>query len=256
MDVSIQKEKQLKNKSIVFYVFYGIMELGENMFERFKLLVDDKFDEITKKTVLVIGLGGVGSYTVESLVRSGIQNIIIVDGDIIDISNLNRQLMTNYNNIGEFKTKVWYNRIKSINPSCEVTVINQFIDKHNIDELFKYHLDYVVDACDTVSTKVLIMEKCHQLGIKLVMCMGTGNKLDPSKLNLVDIHKTSYDPLAKVIRKKCRELGIKKQMVVCSTEKPIKDSITTIPSCSFVPATAGLLMTSYIINDIVGDLDV
>lgn len=231
-------------------------EGGDFMFDRFKLLIDDKFEDIVDKTVLVIGLGGVGSYTVESLVRSGIGHLIIVDGDTIDISNLNRQLMANINNIGEFKTKVWYNRIKSINPNCEVTVINKFIDKSNIEELFHYSIDYVVDACDTVTTKILIMEKCYKLGIKLVMCMGTGNKLDPTKLQLIDIHKTSYDPLAKVIRKKCRELGIKKQLVVCSTEKSIKNSIKTIPSCSFVPATAGLLITSYIINDIVGDISV
>ncbi len=223
------------------------------MFERFKLLVNDKFKEINNKTILIIGLGGVGSYTVESLVRSGIQNLILVDGDKIDITNLNRQLMSNHNNIGEFKTKVWYNRIKSINPSCNVTLITQFIDKNNIDVLFKNNIDYVVDACDTITTKILLIEKCQKLGIKLISSMGTGNKMDPSKLELIDIYKTNYDPLAKVIRKKCRELGIKKQMVVCSCEKPRIKNSKVIPSNSFVPATSGLLMTSYIINDIVGE---
>ena len=226
------------------------------MFERFKLLVNDKFVDIQNKTVLVVGLGGVGSYTTESLVRSGISNLIIVDGDRIDISNLNRQLMTNQENIGEYKTEVWYNRIKSINPNCNVTLITKFINKDNIDGLFNYDIDYVVDACDTVTTKLLLIEWCNREGIKLISCMGTGNKLNPSKLEIIDIYKTSYDPLAKIIRKKCRELGIKKQLVVCSTEKSHIDNSKVIPSNAFVPATAGLLMTSYIINDIVGDDDV
>lgn len=226
------------------------------MFERFKLLVNDKFNTIQNKTVLVIGLGGVGSFCVESLVRSGINNLILVDGDQIDITNLNRQLMSDHTNIGCFKTDVWKKRIKNLNPNCNVTLITKFIDKNNIDELFEYNIDYVVDACDTVSTKILLIEKCYNNKIKLISCMGTGNKMDPTKLKLVDINKTSYDPLAKIIRKKCRQLGIKKQMVVCSTEKSIKNNINVIPSNSFVPATAGLLMTSYIINDVVGDLHV
>ncbi len=226
------------------------------MFDRFKLLVNDKFEDIENATVLVIGLGGVGSYTVESLVRSGIGSLILVDGDKIDITNLNRQLMTNMDNVGLFKTDVWNDRIKSINPNCNVITITKFIDKDNILELFIYDIDYVVDACDTVSTKILLIEKCHELGIKLISSMGTGNKMDPSKLKLVDIYKTSYDPLAKVIRKKCREVGIKKQMVVCSEEKSRISNISVIPSNSFVPATSGLLMTSYIINDIVGDENV
>lgn len=223
------------------------------MFDRFELLVKDKFQDIQNKTILIIGLGGVGSYCLESLVRSGVNNLIIVDGDKIDISNLNRQLMSNQDNIGEFKTKVWYNRIKSINPSCNINLITKFIDASNINELFKFDIDYIVDACDTVTTKILLIEQCHKRNIKLISCMGTGNKMDPSKLKIIDIYKTSYDPLAKVIRKKCRELGINKQIVVCSEEKGIIDNITTIPSNSFVPATAGLLMTSYIINDIVGE---
>lgn len=223
------------------------------MFDRFKLLVNDKFDDIVNKTVLAIGLGGVGSYTVESLVRSGIGHLILVDGDKVDESNLNRQLMTNIDNIGKDKTEVWKKRIYKINPNCSVTTITKFINKDNIDELFQYDIDYVVDACDTVSTKILLIDYCHRLNIKIISCMGTGNKMDPSKLKIMDIYKTNYDPLAKVIRKKCRDLGIKKQMVVCSCEKGILDNIDIIPSNSFVPATAGLLMTSYIINDIVGD---
>lgn len=225
------------------------------MFERFELLVGDKINDIKSKKVLVIGVGGVGSYTVESLVRSGISNITIIDNDIIDITNLNRQLMTTLDNIGLSKVEVLEKRIKSINPDCIVNAINTFVDDSNIDSIITDY-DYVVDACDTVKTKLSIIRVCNKLGIKLISSMGTGNKMNPSLLQVTDIYKTSYDPLAKLIRSNCRKMGIKRLTVVCSKEIPIKKGIKTIPSNSFVPATAGLLITSYIINDIVGDLHV
>ena len=225
------------------------------MFERFELLVGDKINDIKSKKVLVIGVGGVGSYTVESLVRSSISNITIIDNDIIDITNLNRQLMTTLDNIGLSKVEVLEKRIKSINPDCIVTALNIFVDDSNIDSIITDY-DYVVDACDTVKTKLSIIRVCNKLGIKLISSMGTGNKMNPSLLQVTDIYKTSYDPLAKLIRSNCRKMGIKRLTVVCSKEISIKKGIKTIPSNSFVPATAGLLITSYIINDIVGDLHV
>ena len=225
------------------------------MFERFELLVGDKINDIKSKKVLIIGVGGVGSYTVESLVRSGISNITIIDNDIIDITNLNRQLMTTIDNIGLSKVEVLEKRIKSINPDCNVTALNIFVDDSNIDSIITDY-DYVVDACDTVKTKLSIIRVCNKLGIKLISSMGTGNKMNPSLLQVTDIYKTNYDPLAKLIRSNCRKMGIKRLTVVCSKEIPIKKGIKTIPSNSFVPATAGLLITSYIINDIVGDLHV
>ncbi len=225
------------------------------MFERFELLVGDKINDIKSKKVLVIGVGGVGSYTVESLVRSSISNITIIDNDIIDITNLNRQLMTTLDNIGLSKVEVLEKRIKSINPDCIVNAINTFVDDSNIDSIITDY-DYVVDACDTVKTKLSIIRVCNKLGIKLISSMGTGNKMNPSLLQVTDIYKTSYDPLAKLIRSNCRKMGIKRLTVVCSKEISIKKGIKTIPSNSFVPATAGLLITSYIINDIVGDLHV
>ncbi len=225
------------------------------MFERFELLVGDKINDIKSKKVLVIGVGGVGSYTVESLVRSGISNITIIDNDVIDITNLNRQLMTTHDNIGLSKVEVLEKRIKSINPDCIVNAINTFVDDSNIDSIITDY-DYVVDACDTVKTKLSIIRVCNKLGIKLISSMGTGNKMNPSLLQVTDIYKTSYDPLAKLIRSNCRKMGIKRLTVVCSKEISIKKGIKTIPSNSFVPATAGLLITSYIINDIVGDLHV
>lgn len=223
------------------------------MFERFELLIGDKINNIKNKTILLLGLGGVGSYACESLIRSGISNIIIVDNDIIDITNLNRQLMTNMNNIGQFKTDVWEDRINSINPNCNVIKINEFIDKSNIDILFKYDIDYVIDACDTIDTKVLVIEKCIKNNIKIISCMGTGNKMNPSLLKITDISKTSYDKLSKIMRKKLKEKGINHVTVVSSNEEAYTKIIKSIPSNSFVPATAGLLLTSYVINDIVGE---
>ena len=225
------------------------------MFERFELLVEDKINDIKSKKVLVVGVGGVGSYTVESLIRCGIGSITIIDNDIIDITNLNRQLMTTQNNIGESKVDVLKNRILSINPNCNVNAINIFLDDSNINSIVDDY-DYVVDACDTVKTKISLIKICNKKNIKLISAMGTGNKMDPSKLEITDIYKTNNDPLAKLIRHECRCLGIKKLTVVCSSELPIKKGVKTIPSNSFVPATAGLLITSYIINDIVGDLHV
>ena len=225
------------------------------MFERFELLVEDRINDIKSKKVLVVGVGGVGSYTVESLIRCGIGSITIIDNDIIDITNLNRQLMTTQNNIGESKVDVLKNRILSINPNCNVTAINIFLDDSNIDSIVDDY-DYVVDACDTVKTKISLIKICNKKNIKLISAMGTGNKMDPSRLEITDIYKTNYDPLAKIIRHECRKMGIKKLTVVCSSEETIKKGIKVIPSNSFVPATAGLLITSYIINDIVGDLHV
>lgn len=225
-------------------------------FDRFKLLIGDAFYNIQNKTVLILGLGGVGSYACESLLRSGINNLIIVDNDKVDITNLNRQLMTNLNNVGEYKTEVWKKRIKGINPNCNVTSITKFINKDNIEELFNYKIDYFIDACDTVDTKVLVIKNCVERGIKIISCMGTGNKMNPSRLKITDISKTSYDKLSKIMRKRLNEVGIKHVTVVSSDEISYTKLDKIIPSNSFVPATAGLLLTSYVINDIVGDKDV
>ncbi len=221
--------------------------------ERLKILIgEENVKKINKTTVLVIGLGGVGSYTVESLVRSGIGKIIIVDNDIIDITNLNRQLMALHSNIGQNKVDVWEARIKDINPNCQVVKINNFITEDNIDILFNYRMDYIVDACDTIKTKKAIIKHCLKQKIKFISCMGTGKKLDPTKLKITDIRKTSYDPIAKTIRKMVKDENIKDKVpVIYSDEKPI-DTKNYIGSCSFVPSVAGLLATSYVINDIVG----
>lgn len=228
-----------------------------NQFERLELLIHEKINDIYNKTVLIIGLGGVGSYTVEALVRSGISDLIIVDNDTISLTNLNRQLMAYHSNIGNFKTDEIEKRILSINPKANVTKITEFIDLNNINKLFERHIDYVVDACDTLIVKMELIRICKKKNIKLISSMGTGNKMDPSKLKIMDIRKTSYDPIAKKIRKMIKDEKINgKVMVVCSDEAAKVKIDKDIPSNSFVPATSGLLCASYIINDIVGDINV
>lgn len=228
-----------------------------NQFERLELLIGDKINDIHNKKVLVIGLGGVGSYAVEGLIRSGIENITIVDNDTISLTNLNRQLMTYRSNIGKYKTDEIEKRILSINPNCKIKKVTEFITLDNINNLFVDDIDYVVDACDTITVKLELIRICKRKDIKLISCMGTGNKMDPTKLKIMDIRKTNYDPIAKIIRKMVKDERIKgKVMVVCSDEAPYTKVNKIIPSNSFVPATAGLLCASFIINDIVGDKNV
>lgn|SRR5574344_628580 len=223
-------------------------------FKRLELLVGDKINLIKNKTVLIVGIGGVGGYALEALVRSGIGKVIIVDNDIVDITNLNRQIISLHSNIGEHKVDVASKRIKDINPNCEVIGINEFLTKENTIELFNTKIDYIVDACDTIEVKKELIRIAISKDIKLISSMGTGNKLDPTKLEIIDLRKTSYDPIAKILRKMLKDERInKKVMVICSKETPIKTNSKTIASNSFVPATAGLLCASYIINDIVGE---
>lgn len=224
------------------------------MLERLELLVGtEKLEKIKNTKVLLIGVGGVGGYALESLVRSGIENITIVDFDTIDITNLNRQIVSLNSNIGNYKVDEFKKRISNINPKCNITTIKKFLSEEDIDSLIN-DFDYVIDACDTLSVKKEIIRVCKRKNIKFISSMGTGNKLDPSKLEIVDIRKTSYDPIAKIIRKMVKDERINgKVMVVCSKEVPKKTNSKTIASNSFVPATSGLLCTSYIINDIVGD---
>lgn len=219
------------------------------MFTRESWLIGDKLDLIKSKTVLVIGLGGVGGYTVETLVRAGIGNIIIVDNDVVDVTNLNRQIVSLHSNIGNKKVDEWEKRIKDINPDINLIKYDMFVTKDNIGELFKNKIDYVVDACDTIETKKEIIRICVKNKIKLITSMGTGNKLDPSKLSIKDIRKTSYDPIAKKLRKMIKDERIKdKIMVISSEEEPkIKGKVGSI---SYVPSIAGIYATSYIINDI------
>lgn len=223
------------------------------IFDRFKKIIDeDSFKKINKSTILVIGLGGVGGYVVESLVRSGIGKIIIVDKDTVEETNINRQIIALNSTIGLNKTDEFEKRIKDINPDCETKKITDFILKDNIDLLFEEKIDYLVDACDTTTTKKLIIDECLKRDIPFITCMGTGNRFDPSKLEIVDIRKTSNDPLARIIRRYVKDMKInKKVMCLCSKEIPIKTRDYTPGSTAFVPPSAGLLISSYIIREII-----
>jgi tRNA A37 threonylcarbamoyladenosine dehydratase len=216
-----------------------------------KIVSEENINKLKNTTVAIIGIGGVGGHALESITRIGIGNIVIVDKDVVDITNLNRQIIALNSNIGENKVDVAKKRILDINPECNVTTLKIFLDKSNIDELFKYNIDYVIDACDTTTTKILLIKECLKRNIKIISSMGTGNKFNPSMLEIIDIRKTSYDPLAKIIRKKLKDENInKKVMVVCSKEKPVKLNDRTPGSNSMVPSTAGILCASYVINDI------
>jgi len=221
------------------------------MFERvISLIGNDNLDKIKKTTVLVVGLGGVGGYAIESLIRSGIERIILIDYDKIAESNLNRQIITNKSNIGVSKTIEMKKRILSINPNCDVITEEVFLDEENINILDNYKIDYIVDACDTVKTKKLLIDYSIDKDIKLISSMGTANKIDPSMLTITDIRKTSYDPLAKILRKYVIDKKTnKKIMVVSSTEEPIRKDI--LASMMFVPSVAGILLANYIIRDII-----
>ena len=224
------------------------------MLDRLESLINkDNIDKLKEITVLIVGIGGVGGYALESIARSGIGKIVIVDNDIVDITNLNRQIISNKNNIGLNKVDVAYDRIKEISDS-EAIKIKEFIKKDNIDILFTEEIDYIIDACDTIETKKELIRQSIKRNIKLISCMGTANKMDPTRLKIMDIRKTNYDPLAKIIRKMVKEERInKKIMVVCSDEKPLNRK--QLGSNCLVPSTAGILCASYVINDIVGDLN-
>lgn len=223
------------------------------MFDRLELLIGkDSLEEIKKKHIVVLGLGGVGGYAVESLIRSGIENITIIDNDIIDITNLNRQIIATNDNIGNLKTDEFEKRILSINKNVKIKKVNQFITQENIDSIFNEKIDYFIDACDTIKTKELIISKCIEKSIKSITCLGTGKRLNPEKLKICDIRETKYDPLARIIRKYVKDSGINNKVMCCySEEQPIKIDSNKIASSIFVPSSAGILIASFVINDII-----
>lgn len=224
------------------------------MYERIiKLIGEENLNKIKNKTVCIVGLGGVGGFATEAIVRSGVGNVIIVDYDRIDISNLNRQIITNQNNIGNSKVQEMQKRIKSINPNCNITIIEEKIDSNNINLIFQNKIDYLIDACDTITTKEALIIECTKRKIKIISSMGTGNKLNPTLLEICDIRKTSYDPIAKKIRKFVTDNKIKDKIPVVYSKEQNPKFQGSIPSMIFVPATAGLLLANYVIRDIINN---
>ena len=222
-----------------------------NSFSRFeKLIGNDKLEDLKKKCVLVLGCGGVGGYVVEALVRSGIGSIIIVDHDVVDETNINRQIIALSSTIGLKKVDVLEERIHLIQPDCQVTKISSFITDKNINLLFSSKIDFFVDACDTILTKKMVISECLKKKIPFITCCGTGNKFDPSKLEITDIRKTINDPLARILRKYVKDNKIKEKVIVCSSTEIPKKTHDRVPgSTAFVPSSAGLLISSYIIRE-------
>lgn len=228
------------------------------MFERLEKIIGNKnLNQIKNSSAMVIGIGGVGGYTVEALVRSGIGTIILVDHDIVDATNKNRQIIALDSTIGRKKVEVMQERVLDINKEINIITLDLFLDSNNTKEIIeKYHPDYVIDACDTILAKKEIITSCLEYNIKFISCMGTGNKLDPSKLKISDLRKTNYDPLAKILRKWIKDERINSKIpVLWSDEKPIETHDRTPGSTSFVPSAAGLIIASYIINDIIKTSD-
>ena len=217
-----------------------------------KVIGHDNLKKLSNKSVLILGCGGVGGYVIESLARSNIGTLILVDYDDIEVSNINRQIIALNSNIGKSKVDAFEERIKDINSDCKILKVKEFINIDNLQELFKFKIDYLVDACDTVSTKKAIIKECLKRKIDFISCMGTGNKLDPSKLEIVDIRKTNNDPLARIIRKYVKDENIKEKVIVLSSrELPIKTGERTPGSTAFVPSAAGLLIGSYIVRNFI-----
>ena len=236
-----------------------------NQFTRTELLIGkDGVEKLQKAKVAIFGLGGVGSYVVEGLARSGIGNFILVDNDKIDITNINRQIIATMKTLDKSKVQVEKERILDINPNINVKIYEEFFSKET-KGILDNSINYIVDAIDTVSSKIELVVQANKLNIPIISSMGTGNKLDPTKFEVTDIYKTEVCPLAKIMRKELRDRGIEKLKVVYSKEKPLVPKIDELAeplemkqgkkqtpgSISFVPSVAGLIIASEVVRDIV-----
>lgn len=223
------------------------------MFDRTLKIIDESLlEKIKKQKILLVGVGGVGGFALESLVRLGFQNITIVDADVIEESNLNRQIISTKENILEKKVDIAKKRALSINPNATITTYDLFLKEENKEILFKHEYDYIIDACDTITTKYLLIKEALEKNNKIISCMGTGNRLDPSKVVLTKLNKTYNDPLAKAMRDILRKNNIRLNIhVVWSSEEPIKTKEKVPGSIVLVPATAGLYLTYFILNDLI-----
>ncbi|EDT77683.1 tRNA threonylcarbamoyladenosine dehydratase [Clostridium perfringens] len=247
----------------------------QHSLSRTELLIGkDALDKLAKSKVMVFGVGGVGSFTVEALARAGVGNLILVDDDTVCLTNLNRQIHATYKTISKNKVEVMKERVLSVNRNCNVETIQVFVTPDNLEEIIPDDVDYVVDAIDTVSAKIALAVYCEQKGIKLMSSMGTGNKLNPAEFKVADIYNTKVCPLAKVMRYELRKRGVKKLKVVYSEEMPRKPKVEDIVTCktgcvctggtkkcsakrqipgsvSFVPPVAGMIIASEVVKDLI-----
>ncbi|MNE37594.1 tRNA threonylcarbamoyladenosine dehydratase [compost metagenome] len=240
-----------------------------HQFSRTELAIGaEGLDILKNSTVAVLGIGGVGAMAVEGLARTGIGRIILIDKDVVDITNVNRQIHALTTTVGQKKADLMCERVKLINPECETIALNMFYTEETYEELFKYDIDYVLDASDTIMYKIHLIKECRKRKIPMISSMGAANKMDPTKFEVTDISKTHMDPMARVIRTKLREEGIKKGVkVVFSTEQPVKPRVDVTKkiapadakirkakqppaSNSFVPPVVGLIMVSAAVRDL------
>lgn len=232
-------------------------------FSRTQLLLGRKaMQTLNDSHVAVFGVGGVGGYVAEVLARSGVGAITVIDNDRIDISNINRQIIALHSTVGQYKVDVVAGRIRDINPDCRVTALQMFYLPSNADEIDLTSFSYVADCIDTVAAKLELIRRCHELHVPIISSMGAANKMDPTAFRVADINKTQIDPLAKVIRKKLRQLGIPSLKVVYSEETPLSYAEGETPpadgrrraipaSNAFVPPAAGLAIGGEIIKDLI-----
>ncbi len=214
----------------------------------------DNVEKLSKYKVAIFGLGGVGGYVAEALVRSGIGNFALIDFDEVSISNLNRQIIATRSTIGKKKVDVMKDRMLDINENVKIEIFPIFYNEETKEQIDLSSYDYIIDAIDSVTSKLLLIKKASELNVPIISSMGTGNKLDPSKLVVTDIYKTSMCPLAKVMRHELRKIGIKQLKVVYSTEEPHihedNNDRKIVGSTPFVPSSAGLLIASEVIKDL------
>ncbi|AKM19873.1 hypothetical protein GT94_08540 [Geobacillus stearothermophilus] len=246
-----------------------------HQFSRNELAIGKEgLERLKNATVAVLGVGGVGSFAVEALARSGVGRLVLVDRDNVDITNINRQIHALLSTIGRPKVELMKERIADINPECEVIALQMFYTEETYEQFFAYDLDFVIDASDTIVYKVHLMKQCLKRGIPIISSMGAANKMDPTRFRIVDISKTHTDPIAKVIRAKLRKEGIRRGIpVVFSDEKPVKirEDVRQVvgndaspirkakmppSSNAFVPSVAGLIMASYVINELLKDIPI
>lgn len=246
-----------------------------HQFSRNELAIGKEGLELMKNsTVAVLGVGGVGSFAAEALARSGVGRLVLIDKDDVDITNVNRQIIALLSTIGQPKTDLMKERIKDINPDCEVISLKMFYTEETYEQIFEYGLDFVVDASDTIVYKIHLMKECLKRNIPMISSMGAANKMDPTRFQIADISKTHTDPIAKVIRTKLRKEGIKKGIpVVFSDESPvvIREDIRKVvgkedapirkakmppASNAFVPSVAGLIMASYVVRELLKDIKI
>ena len=224
--------------------------MKQHSLDRLELLIGNNINKIKNKKVLVVGLGGVGGYVVESIARSGVGSIGIVDYDTVDITNINRQIIALNSNIGKKKVDLFEERIKDINPGCIVTKYDLFLDDKSID-IINDKYDFIIDACDSVETKKMLIKYSIDNNINFISSMGTANKLKPDMLEITDIRNTINDPLARILRKYVKDINTnKKIMVLSSKEVPIKNG-NKLGSNAFVPPVAGLLIGNYVISEFI-----